>query len=120
MKTTNDISEILNFAIAIESPNTRSAGAAATSAHTTGANDLKIEYQIHPPIITIVSCLRLSERNMGSSFSICTGILYCIVECLKGYTHCSDIFLFFKYFIPNFIFKCLHDFIIGIFFMIIS
>jgi hypothetical protein len=77
-KTIKDISDILNFAIAIASQNTSTAGIAAISAQTKGANDLKIEYQIPPPIITIVSCLKLNHKKIGSSFSICTGILYCI------------------------------------------
>jgi hypothetical protein len=75
---TKDISDTLNFAIAKASQVMKSEGIAAISTPTVGAKDLKILYPIHHHIMSIVSCLKLIPKNIGSSFSICTGILYCM------------------------------------------
>jgi hypothetical protein len=53
-------------------------GIKAISFHRFGAKDVKIVYAIDHQIIIIASCLKLSHSTIGSSFSICTGILYCI------------------------------------------
>jgi hypothetical protein len=76
----NVISAILNFAIANANAAIKIHGNAAICHHTEGANHSQILYHIQHHIITIVSCFRLSHTNIGSSFSICTGILYCIYK----------------------------------------
>jgi hypothetical protein len=72
------ISVCLNKTISNVKRNTTIQGKLAISGHTFGANHLKIIYPIAQPIIKIISCFRLNHKNIGSSFSICTGILYCI------------------------------------------
>jgi hypothetical protein len=78
MKGINVISEDLNTAIIKVSIATSIAGSAAISVGTLAANPVNIEYAIAQPIIRIANCLRLNPNTIGSSFSICTGILYCI------------------------------------------
>jgi hypothetical protein len=77
MNCTNVISLYLNIAINTQIKAIVIDGIAAISVHN-GTRDLKIEYHIQNQIITIVNCLKLNHNNIGSSFSICTGILYCI------------------------------------------
>lgn len=74
----NLIPERLNFAIITARATGIIAGINAISAPTLGQSELKIIYPIPQPIIMMVRSLRLNQRSIGSSFSIWTGILYCI------------------------------------------
>jgi hypothetical protein len=95
---TKDISAILNFAIARASPAIKREGIAAISTQITGERDVNIEYPIQHQTMSIVSCLKLRPRNIGSSFSICTGILYCIFYVICRELYSSNFFFIFKVF----------------------
>jgi hypothetical protein len=75
---TKVISECLNMAIAKARVSITIDGAAAISVQSEGSSHLNKEYAIPDPTIMIASCLKLRGQIIGSSFSICTGILYCI------------------------------------------
>jgi hypothetical protein len=55
------------------------AGKAATSGQVILAKPVKTTYASHHHPINIDNCLKDKPRTIGSSFSICTGILYCTI-----------------------------------------
>jgi hypothetical protein len=77
IKGRNVISECLKRAITTPISATAPLGIRATPPQSCGSIDLKIAYPIPPNIIMSTSCRMLKLRKILSSFSICTGILYC-------------------------------------------
>jgi hypothetical protein len=78
MNGINVISECLNIAINTVTQNIITAGIAAISFHI-HLRLSKTEKAIQPQIIITANCFNQSPKSIGSSFSICTGILYCIL-----------------------------------------
>jgi hypothetical protein len=74
----NVISEYLKRAISRVNQNIINEGISAISVHILSTNEVKRLYAIAHQIINIANCLKLNHNTIGSSFSICTGILYCI------------------------------------------
>jgi hypothetical protein len=56
----------------------------------------KTEKAIQPQIIITANCFSQSPKSIGSSFSICTGILYCINFYFYIYLHNNRKNFFFK------------------------
>jgi len=84
-KGINVISECLNTAIANAKAAIVRLGMRAISAQSVCSRELKRVYAIPNPPIQIASCLMLSPSIIGSSFSICTGILYCTIPFISEY-----------------------------------
>ena len=83
-KGTKVISDCLNTAIRTVKIAIKPLGIRAISMPAFGSRVLKRIYAKENPTIMIKSCLILKPRNIGSSFSICTGILYCIFFSFLG------------------------------------